>query len=103
MRSLIWRRKKNRTTSLHGQLKRYKKNSIIILEGVADQKTWIWHAFIGMPGSCNDILQSSPLIAKITMVETPPVELVANGRTYNKGYYLAYGIYPKWVTFLKPC
>jgi hypothetical protein len=56
-----------------------------------------------MPGSCNDILQSSPLIAKITMVETPPVELVANGRTYNKGYYLAYGIYPKWVTFLKPC
>jgi hypothetical protein len=95
---------KNCPAAWHGQFKGHKKSSTIILEAVADQETWIWHAFFGMPGSCNDInvLQRSPLFAKLAMGETPPVEFVANGRTYNKGYYLADGIYPKWATFVKP-
>jgi hypothetical protein len=39
----------------HGQFKGYKKDPIIVLEAVTDYDTWIWHAFFGMPGSCNDI------------------------------------------------
>uniref|UniRef100_A0A453KZ48 DDE Tnp4 domain-containing protein n=1 Tax=Aegilops tauschii subsp. strangulata TaxID=200361 RepID=A0A453KZ48_AEGTS len=83
---------------------RPKKGSTIILEAVADQETWIWHAFFGMPGSLNDInvVNRSPLMNKIANGELPPVQFVANGRTYNYGYYLADDIYPKWQTFVKP-
>uniref|UniRef100_A0A453E6Z7 DDE Tnp4 domain-containing protein n=1 Tax=Aegilops tauschii subsp. strangulata TaxID=200361 RepID=A0A453E6Z7_AEGTS len=82
---------------------RPKKGSTIILEAVADQETWIWHAFFGMPGSLNDInvVNRSPLMSKIANGDLPPVQFVANGRTYNYGYYLADGIYPKCQTFVK--
>ena len=95
---------KNCPAAWHGQFRGQKKDSTIILEAVADHETWIWHAFFGMPGSCNDInvLQRSPLFAKLANGESPPVEFQANNRTYNMGYYLADGIYPKWATFLKP-
>ena len=71
---------------------------------MADHETWIWHAFFRMLGSCNDInvLQRSLLMTRIANGETPPVQYVANGKTYNYGYYLADGIYPKWQTFVKP-
>ena len=95
---------KNCPAAWHGQFQWHKKDSTIILESVADHETWIWHAFFGMPGSCNDInvLQRSPLMTRIAKGETPPVQYVANGQTYNYGYYLADGIYPRWQTFVKP-
>jgi hypothetical protein len=46
---------KNCPAAWHGQFKGYKKDATVVLEAVADHETWIWHAFFGMPGSCNDI------------------------------------------------
>jgi hypothetical protein len=71
---------------------------------VADQETWICHAFFGMLGSCNDInvLQRSPLFAKLANGEAPPMEFQANNHTYKIDYYLADGIYPRWASFMKP-
>jgi hypothetical protein len=79
----------------------HKKDSTIILEVVAANKTWIWHDFFWKPGSCNDInvLQRSLLFSKLANGESIPVEFKANDHTYNIGYSLADDIYQKWSTF----
>ena len=75
----------------------------IMLEAVASQDLWIWHAFFGVAGSNNDInvLNQSPLFNNILQGYAPQVQFVVNGTEYNKGYYLGDGIYPEWAMIVK--
>ena len=79
------------------------KHPTIILEAVASYDRWIWHAFFGVAGSNNDInvLNQSPLFTDVLRGEAPVVNFTVNGHEYNRGYYLADGIYPAWPVFMK--
>jgi hypothetical protein len=76
----------------------------IILEAVADQSLWIWHAFFGMPGGNNDInvLDRSPLISNFLRGEGSDMRFTVNDNVYNRYYLLADGIYPQWSCFVQP-
>jgi hypothetical protein len=67
------------------------KHPSMILEAVASYDLWIWYAYFGMTGSCNDInvLHRSNLFERHLSGDTPPVSFSVNGHTYNMGYYLA--------------
>ena len=73
------------------------------MEAVASYDLWIWHAFFGLSGSNNDInvLKRSHIFSDLAEGHTFAVHYSINGHDYVMGYYLADGIYPKWVTFVK--
>ena len=75
----------------------------LILEAVASYDVWIWHAFFGLLGSHNDmnVLDRSPIFTDLTECQTPSSNYSINGHEYTTDYYLADGIYPSWVTFVK--
>nr|GEW43301.1 hypothetical protein [Tanacetum cinerariifolium] len=90
--------------ALHDQFKRHdKKYPTIMLEAIADQQLWFWHAYFGVPGANNDpnVLYGSPLFDDILTDKAPEAPFVVNEKTYEKGYYLADGIYPQWSMFVK--
>ncbi|XP_062205215.1 uncharacterized protein LOC133907222 [Phragmites australis] len=77
--------------------------------GNIDCMHWVWkncpkHAFFGMSGSLNDInvLHRSNIFSRLTDGIAPPVSYIVNSNTYDMGYYLGDGIYPEWVTIVKP-
>ncbi|XP_048622932.1 putative nuclease HARBI1 [Brassica napus] len=94
---------KNCPTSWKGQYTRGSGKPTIVLEAVASQDLWIWHAFFGSPGTLNDInvLDRSPVFDDILQGRAPRVQYVVNGHQYDLAYYLTDGIYPKWLTFIQ--
>nr|GEW83258.1 hypothetical protein [Tanacetum cinerariifolium] len=80
-----------------------KKCPTLMLEAVASQDVWIWHAFYGKAGANNDInvLDNSPLFDDLLDDLAPVVSYVVNGVEYRNGYYLADEIYPEWESFVK--
>ena len=75
----------------------------VILEGVVSCDYWFWHAFFGMPGSCNDInvLNASNILENILQGKAADLPFVVDGRERRIGYYLGDGIYPNYTTFVK--
>uniref|UniRef100_A0A0D3AN68 DDE Tnp4 domain-containing protein n=1 Tax=Brassica oleracea var. oleracea TaxID=109376 RepID=A0A0D3AN68_BRAOL len=94
---------KNFPTACKGQYARESAKPTIVLEAVASQDLWIWHAFFGPPGTLNDInvLDRSPVFDDIFQGRAPRLEYVVNGHMYKLAYYLTNGIYPKWSTFIQ--
>jgi hypothetical protein len=57
----------------------------IILEAVASYDLWIWHAFLGLPGSHNDInvLEHSSLFTELARGRAPSMNYSINGSTID--------------------
>ncbi|XP_023760440.1 uncharacterized protein LOC111908873 [Lactuca sativa] len=91
-------------TPYHGQFTRGDHgHPTVILEAVASQNMWIWHAFFGSPGSINDInvLNRSPIFNNIYDGFALDSSFQVRGTSYKYGYYLVDGIYPEYVVFVK--
>ena len=95
---------KNCPVAWQGQFQDKDKNRSIILEAVADQSLWIWHAYFGCVGGNNDInvLDSSPFLLNLLRGAGVDISFEVNGHVYPRYYFLADGIYPSWACFVQP-
>jgi hypothetical protein len=96
----VW---KNCPMAWHGQHQDKSGKRSIILEAIATQDLWIWHSYVGMPGSNNDInvVDRSPLVGDLLKGAASKASFEVNGKTYNGSYLLCDGIYPSWPIFIK--
>jgi hypothetical protein len=94
---------KNCPVAWQGQFQDKDGNRSIILEAIADQSLWIWHAFFGLPGGNNDlnVLDRSTVVQDILMGEGQDLTFTVNGNVYPRFYLLTDGIYPKWSCFVQ--
>ena len=78
----------------------------IVVEAVCDEDLWIWHLFVGAPGSLNDInvMHQSPLYLDVTAGRWPPrnQSYTMNGTSRTLPYYLVDGIYPRYAFLMSP-
>jgi len=76
------------------------------VEAVCDEDLWVWHLFVGAPGSLNDIdvMQQSPLYLDVTGGRWTPrgKPFTVSGRTRTLPYYLVDGIYPRYSFLISP-
>ncbi|CAM6116693.1 unnamed protein product [Calypogeia fissa] len=95
----VWR---NCPVALQGQFRDKDGENSIVLEAIATQNLWIWHAYVGVPRSNNDInvVDCSPLLVDLLNGVTN-VFFHVNGHRYNMYYLLTDGIYPNYSIFLK--
>jgi hypothetical protein len=79
------------------------RDTTIVLEVVASQDLWIWHAFFGLPGTLNgiNILNRYPLFARLVKGEAPTCNYKVMNNEYTMGYYLTDGFYPNYATLVK--
>jgi hypothetical protein len=78
-------------------------NRSVILEAIADQGLWIWHAYFGIPGVNNDVnvLDRSPLVAEFLGGQSKGMTFTVNRNVYPRYYLLTDGIYPQWACFVQ--
>ncbi|GKC13803.1 ALP1-like protein, partial [Tanacetum coccineum] len=96
---------KNRPIAFRAQIYRgdHGPNPFILLEPLASQYLWIWHAFFGVSGMNNDVnvVRKSPIFNDLKSWKAPDVPFVANEVTYKREYYFTDGKYPEWFVLIK--
>ena len=94
---------KNCPTGWKGMFTGHKKVPSMILEAVATDDLWVWHAFFGVPGSLNDInvLKQSYLFTELANGLSTDVSYKVGNIEHKTGYDLVDGIYPKLRTLMQ--
>jgi Plant transposon protein len=70
-----------------------------VLQDVADDSCWNWHAFFGVPGTVNvtNAMQCLDLFARMKN----SVKFTINSHNYNHSFHLGNWIFPQWATIVK--
>jgi len=78
----------------------------IVVEAVCEEVLWVWHLFVGAPGSLKylNVMHQSPLYLDVTGGRWPPrnKSYIINGRTRPLPYYLDGGIYRRFFFLISP-